>query len=724
VSDGRGREGERERQRERGRGRGRERERDADGLIHGRIRVHPAGYGFVERDDGEEDVFVAARERGLAMDGDRVAVVTWPGYKGTEGRVETVLARGRAKLTGTLRLAGRHATLEPDDPRVQGTVALPEGAGGAHEGQAVVAEILRYPEAAGQALVARVLTVLGDPDDPRTEVAKVILCADIPDAFSDESQMAAARAPREVGPEDLVDRVDLRDRDFVTCDPETARDFDDAVCVEPGVGAGWRLWVAVADVSHYVRAGSALDREARARGCSVYLPDRAIPMLPHELSAGICSLNPEVDRLAMVCRLDVSPSGEVADPTICAAVIRSRARLDYAGTAAALAGDFRGPRARYRDHLAHLERMAACAARLRARREARGALDFNLEQAVVVLDDDDPRRVRDVRRSKPSEEIKRAYGIVEDFMLAANEAVAAFFHKRGLDAVWRVHDKPDERRIEEFATFAEAYGVALSPAQAADPRELRQVVERLRGMPAERALSFLLLRSLKQASYDVVNIGHYGLAASDYVHFTSPIRRYPDLIVHRLLKRQLHLEGLPGGGRNQPTPPARAVLAEMAAESSAHERRAMEAEREVVDMYRAHLMRERVGDELDGTITGVASFGFFVSITEPFVEGLVRIAELGRDFYDFDAERLRIVGRRSGRAFALGDPVRVRVASVSVARRRIELALAGTAREGATGELPTTRAETRKRSRRPHGGPRRTRPEGGRRGRKGPRRAR
>jgi ribonuclease R len=392
---------------------------------------------------------------------------------------------------------------------------------------------------------------------------------------------------------------------------------------------------------------------------------------------------------------------------LCAAVIRSRARLDYAGVAAALGGDLRGSRSRYREHLQHLHRMVDCAVRLRKRREARGALDFNLEQAQVVLDEDDPRRVRDVRRSRATPEVKQAYGIVEDYMLAANEAVAAFFRERKLDTIWRVHDKPDEARIEEFAALAESYGIVVRPEQAAAPRALRGVILSLAGRPMERALSFMLLRSLKQATYDVVNIGHFGLASSDYLHFTSPIRRYPDLVVHRLLKRQLHLEGLPSGGLRHAPAPSRAQLETLAAEASAHERRAMEAEREVVDMYRAYLMRDRLGEELAGTVSAVTSFGLFVAVDEPFVEGLVRLAAIGGDFWEFDEDRLRLFGRRSGRAFALGDEVRVRVESVSVARRRIELALVAGGSDSATSRR-VGEPGRRRRARSPDGGVART----------------
>jgi ribonuclease R len=646
------------------------------GQVTGQLRVHPAGYGFVVRDDGEDDVFVAARHRENALDGDRVALTTWLGYKGTEGHVEEVLARGRAKVTGTLRGHGRGAHLEPDDPRILASsaqVSLEGGAGHAKDGQAVVVEITRYPRSADEPLTGRVARVLGDPDDPRTEVEKIIVCADIPDEFPDEVRAAGERAPTMVRPEDLVDRVDLRSRAFLTIDPETARDFDDAVCVEDGDQPGHaRLWVAVADVSHYVRPGSALDREARIRGCSVYLPNRAIPMLPEQLSSGMCSLNPEVDRLAMVARMEVGPKGHVSDPYFCAAVIRSRARLDYPGVAAALAGDLRGPRARYREFLPALKQMAEVSARLRHVRSERGSLDFDLPEAKVVLDDDDPKRVRDVVKSRANPEVKGAYQLIEDFMLAANEAVARHFRGRRLDTMWRVHDIPSDERLEQFAEIAHAFGLSFDPEDGRTPRKLRDFLETLRGKPQEPALNFLLLRALKQAVYDVINVGHFGLAAPDYVHFTSPIRRYPDLIVHRLLKHALKGDGLPAGGP-PPSLLSRETIQEMAGEASRCERRAMEAEREVVDLYRAVLMRDRVGDEFEGRIAGVASFGFFVQIDVPFVEGLVKVSTLGGDAYNFDENAMRLVGARSGRAFSLGDTVKVRIENVSVSRRKIDL---------------------------------------------------
>jgi ribonuclease R len=319
--------------------------------------------------------------------------------------------------------------------------------------------------------------------------------------------------------------------------------------------------------------------------------------------------------------------------------------------------------------------MQALAKRLRAQRDRRGSLDFDIPEAVVLLDEDDPRRVRDVRRSRGLPEVKEAYRLVEDFMLAANEAVARFFKSRGLDTLWRVHEPPSLERLEEFAALAESFGLRMAAEEGRSPRKLRDFLEKLKGRPMERSLSFLLLRALKQAVYDVVNVGHFGLAAPEYLHFTSPIRRYPDLVVHRLLKLQLRAEGLPAGGVKQAAPPPREELQRWAADSSGYERRAMEAEREVVDMYRAFLMRDRVGDEYDGTVVGVTSFGIFVEIADPFVEGLVKADRLGEEPFEFDERTVRLVGRRSGRSFALGDEVRVRIENVSVPRRKIDLAL-------------------------------------------------
>ncbi|HXT99642.1 MAG TPA: ribonuclease R, partial [Polyangia bacterium] len=648
--------------------------------LSGRIKIHPAGYGFVVPDDKSEDVHVSARNRGAAMDADTVEIEAWPAVRGVEGRVLRVLARGRAKITGQLARRGKEQVLQPDDPRIAGPVTLRGPIPNAPDGIAVVAEITRYPDVPDGPIEATVLKVLGDADDPRTEVEKVLAVADVEESFPDEVARIADGVPTEVRDADRVDRTDLRDVPFTTIDPETARDFDDAVAIESLPHGGTRLWVAVADVSHYVREGSPLNAEALRRGCSIYLPNRAIPMLPEPLSAHICSLVPEEDRLAMVVRIDLDKQANPVASEFFTAVIHSRARLDYPGVAAALAGDTRGKRKKYEPFLPALRAMDSIARQMRVARIARGALDFDLPEPFIELDHDDPRLVRAIRKSRRDPGERQAYSMIEEFMLAANEAVARSFHARNEDTVWRIHDAPDRGRLEEFAVLAQHYGIAIDVDAARTPAGLKVVLDRLRGHPAEKALSFQLLRSLKQATYDVVNLGHFGLASSDYLHFTSPIRRYPDLIVHRLLKSRLAGEGKPAGGFKSPTVapvPDRSALQKMAADSSFSERAAMEVEREVVDLYRAFFLRDRIGDVFEGVISGVTGFGVFVVVDDPFVEGLVRVEALSDDYYVYDEASCRLVGRRSGRMFALGDSVRVEVQSVSVVRRKVDFALAG-----------------------------------------------
>lgn len=645
-----------------------------DGRTIGRITVHPAGYGFVATAEGT--VFVPAKYRGTSLDGDQVAVDTWPGVRGTEGQVIEVLKRGRARLTGILRRVGRAIYLEPDDPRIAadfGRVGIDEANYG-KDGDAVVVEITRYPDAARKELAGKVAKVLGDPEDPRTEIEKIIAVAAIPVEFPDDVLAQAKNTPQELTSADLADRIDLRDRRFCTIDPETARDFDDALCIEDGPHGGPRVWVAVADVAHYVRWNDPLDREAALRGVSTYLPDRVIPMLPKELSANICSLNPLVDRCAMVVRLDYTDEGEVVDVGYQAAAIRSKGRLDYPGVAAALEGDFRGRRQEYKQWIDELTRLNDLARILRAKRRARGALDLEIAEAKVVLDADDPLLVRDVVKAKGDPAVKQAYQLVEEFMIAANEAVGAFFRKRNLPTVWRVHAPPDPDRVATLAELLAAYGIKVDVEEATTPLGMKAVLDKINEKPGAQALSFLLLRTLTQAVWDTVPIGHFGLASGDYLHFTSPIRRYPDLLVHRLLKHQLHRDGnASGGGYSKPAPEIE-TLAQLAADSSHFERRAMEAEREAVSMYRAYLMRDQVGQEFPGTVSAVTSFGAFVEIDEPFVEGLIKLDSLGEPF-EYDEVHMRLSGKRTGMSIELGDKVTVEINNVSVIRRRIDFTL-------------------------------------------------
>lgn len=640
----------------------------------GRITVHPAGYGFVSTLDGT--VFVPAKYRGTSLDGDEVAVDTWPGVRGTEGRVTEVLKRGRARLTGILRRVGRAVYLEPDDPRIAadfGRVGIDDSTYG-KDGDAVVIEITRYPDPVNKLLGGKVLKVLGDPEDPRTEIEKILTVAVIPIEFPEDVIGQAERTPQELTAADLADRIDLRDRRFCTIDPETARDFDDALCIEDGPHGGPRVWIAVADVAHYVRWNEPLDREATIRGVSVYLPDRVIPMLPHQLSANICSLNPLVDRCAMVVRLDYTDAGDIVDVGYAAAAIKSKARFDYPGVAAALDGDLRGSREQYRPWVGELTRLNTLAKNLRARRRARGALDLELSEPKVVLDADDPLLVRDVVKAKGDPAVKQAYQLVEEFMIAANEAVGSFFRKRSAPTVWRVHAPPNPDRVAQLAELLGAFGIKVDVEEAVTPLGMKAVLDQINDKPGAQAFSFLVLRTLTQAVWDTVPIGHFGLASGDYLHFTSPIRRYPDLLVHRLLKHHLHREGHASGGGYAKEPPDIEALSQLARDSSIHERRAMEAEREAVSMYRAYIMRDQIGEKFEGIVSAVTSFGAFVEIEEPFVEGLIKLDSLGEPF-DFDEVHMRLSGKRTGRSLELGDKVMVEINNVSVLRRRIDFTL-------------------------------------------------
>jgi ribonuclease R len=648
-------------------------------LVTGRIKVHPDGFGFVVPEDGSEDVHINRRSRGTAMDSDRVEVEWRVGARGLEGRVTAVLERGRGKITGEMVGHGPSLRFQPDDPRITEPVVLRGGVGSLRPGIAVVAEVVAYPSEANAAIEVSLVKILGTPESPRTEIEKILACGDIEDEFPPAVAQAAERTPKEVQEADLRDRADLRDVPFMTIDPETARDFDDAVALQILPGGIHRLWVAVADVSHYVAEGTALDKEARQRGCSLYLPDRAIPMLPEALSAHMCSLVPDEDRLAMVVRIDYDQNLGVRETDFCAAVIHSRARLDYPGVAAALAGKATGKYKKYEPHLSTLKALDALARRLRERRQQKGALDLDLPQVVVELDRDDPALVRDIRRSRRDPGERHAYAMIEEFMLAANLAVGASFEERGEPTMWRIHPAPTIEKMQMFVAMAERYGLAIKEDEARTPEGLAAVLKRLQGHPAEKALSFQLLRSLKQATYDANNVGHFGLAAPAYLHFTSPIRRYPDVVVHRLLKRRLAGLGKPAGGFApwpRGTNVSKADLAVVATESSFSERKAMEIEREVVDLYRAFYMRDRVGDVLAGSVSGVANFGLFVVADQPFIEGLVRTEHLTPDdFYDYDEVACRLQGRRSACHFALGDRVEVEVLSVSVARRQVDLRL-------------------------------------------------
>jgi ribonuclease R len=626
-------------------------------LFAGRLHANPAGFAFCVGDEpDDEDVYVPAIGVRPAMHGDRVLVrVERSRRRGRmEGRVVKVLERGTSRVVGVYRRGRRAGVVVPQEQRITTPIVVPTGEdGGAADGSMVVAEIVRHPTLAAEA-EARITAVLGPADDPRVETEAVIAAHDLPRDFPAEVLVAARRVPQTVPDSAIAGRLDLRGLPIVTIDGENARDFDDAVLVEEH-GAGWRLTVAVADVAHYVRAGSPLDVEARARGTSVYFPDRVLPMLPEPLSNGICSLRPDEDRLVKAVRMEFDARGRQVGATFHDAVIRSAARLTYTQVRQALVDGDAEVRAALGALIEPLERGEALARLLMARRRKRGAIDFDLPEAEVILD----------LRGRPDQIVRAersiAHQMIEEFMLAANEAVARELARRKLPFLHRVHEPPAPESVRELARFLEGFGLRLRvDGDRTAPAAFAAVLKHAAGRPEERLVNTVLLRSMKQARYAPEALGHFGLATDSYTHFTSPIRRYPDLVVHRIL-----------AGERPPSD-----LGAIAEESSRRERVAMDAEREVVQLKKIQFMQDKVGESYDGFVSGVAPFGAFVELKDVFVDGLVHVTTLGDDFYDYLEREHCLRGRRTQRRLRVGDPVKVTVAGVSIERRQIDFTLA------------------------------------------------
>lgn len=629
--------------------------------VIGIVRRKREGYGFLSRLDGEgEDLFLPPYEAQHLMDGDRVRVRIVPGRYGRDvAEVVEILEHVRRQLLGTYRSRRKIAWIEPLDPMLPERIPVPLRREIA-DGSIVKAELVRHFEEGG--LRAEVVGIAGKPGDPRLEILEIAYRRGFSDAFPPRVLAEARAVPQRVTAKDEAGRVDLREVPLVTIDGPDARDFDDAVYART-VPGGFRLIVAIADVAHYVRPGSALDEEAFLRGTSVYFPGLVLPMLPPELSNGICSLNPGEERLCMVVDMFFDHRGVRRTAELYEAVMRSHARCTYQEVAALL----RGERTRLEPFGPILRSAAKLAARLRERRLERGALDFDLPESKIRLGPD----------GKPEgigvEERTEAHRMIEEFMLAANEAVATHFDRLGLPTIYRVHDVPDPEKLEAFARLGRAVGIEIQPTEGGlGPAEIAAVLKRIETSPQKKALHMLLLRAMMQATYASENIGHYGLASEYYLHFTSPIRRYPDLSVHRLLKEHWGRRGRIPGIRQLAS--ITEELEAVAVHSSEMERAAMEAEREADRFLKCLYMEDRVGERFDATIVGVAEFGLFAEIDELLVEGLIRGEEIGTHFR-FDEERLRLVFPRANRAFGIGEKIRVEVAAVDVSRRQIHLAL-------------------------------------------------
>jgi len=629
-------------------------------LAVGELSVHPDGFGFVTPETGGKDIYLTAANLKEAWHGDRV-VVRIEGSRGRrrEGRVIRILERQLKEVIGLLCRADETYFVAPEDEHlIFNLIIAPEQLNGAAPDQVVRAAVTHYPTGRLNPQGA-VIEVLGAMEDAEVQTRLVILKHGIPDQFPREVLAEGEKISPDFSPRALQDRLDLRQLPMVTIDGEHARDFDDGVCVEKNPGGAYTLYVSIADVSHYVAPDSALDREAWERGNSVYFPQRAVHMLPPNLATDICSLKPDEDRLAVTVILEYDRRGRLQKQKFARTVVRNHARLTYL-----LVNDLLDPKNRrlrggFRPFLKMLTWMAELTRLLRERRAERGSLLMSLPEAEVVLDDKgwpvDVRRV----------DLLVSHQIIEEFMIAANEAVALYL---GEPSLLRVHERPDAAKMAAFRTYLKSLGFALPREAHRDPRALRGFLDEVRQTPLAPMVQLMLLRSLKQARYAGENLGHFGLATEWYTHFTSPIRRYPDLLVHRLLLARLT-------GKKPPFSLDPEDLEVQAQHLNKRERVGIEGEREMLARMQVRCLAHRVGETFTGRITGVNAFGFFVSLNETYAEGLVRLVDLPNDYYKYDESGQRLLGRKTRRSFALGDPVTVKVAHVDIRRRHVNLVL-------------------------------------------------
>jgi ribonuclease R len=680
------------------------------GEVEGTVLGHRDGHGFVRRDDGEPDIYLSPQEMHSVLHRDRVRVrVTRLDRKGRpEGRILDIVERRRTPIIGRLLLENGVWLVAPEDRRFGQDILIPKNAiAQASAGQVVAIELTEPPSMFSQP-VGRVTEVLGEIDDPGMEIEIAVRKYDVPHRFSNEALAQAAALPDQVRPVDSRHRVDLTDVALVTIDGEDARDFDDAVYCEPfkrGRGktafTGWRLVVAIADVSHYVRDGEALDNDARERATSVYFPRRVIPMLPERLSNGLCSLNPDEDRLCMVCDMLVSSEGEIDAYQFFPALMRSQARLTYTEVAAALANS-RGAEAQKRRALMpHLLNLHEVYRALLKRRQIRGAIDFESVETQIVCDDNG--RIEKIVPRIRTE----AHRLIEESMLAANVCAADFIRQAGHPSLYRVHEGPTPEKRTAVQSYLRALGLGLSLSDDPSPAEFQAIAQATRDRVDAAQIHAMLLRSMQQAIYTGTNSGHFGLAYEAYTHFTSPIRRYPDLLVHRVIKALLAGKRyqLSGSARDDADPgvPRRGAKAvdqqspadpwqQAGAHCSAMERRADEASRDVEAWLKCRYMREHLGEEYAGTVSAAVSFGLFVTLDELHVEGLVHITELGGEYYRFDEVRQELRGERTGMRFAVGSRLRIQVSRVDLDGRKIDFRLVNDAAVDAALPRPTRKS--------------------------------
>jgi ribonuclease R len=640
-------------------------------LVVGRLQANAGGFGFIVPEHPEQterkDVYVPAAGLSEALHGDRVVVrVERRSEKGLEGRIIRILERSQQTVVGRFEVdpAGLGFVV-PFDKRMTTDVHVPRGdRSSAEAGEMVLVEITRWPTAT-RGPVGRVIEVIGRVEEPGVDTKVIIRKYGIPDTHTDEAVEEAKHLGRVVHERDVHGRTDFRSLPTVTIDGEHARDFDDAITISLLPNGHYWLGVHIADVSHYVRPDSVLDEEAHERGTSVYFPERAVHMFPAELATGLCSLNPHVDRLVQSCLMEVNKLGNVVRYEIHDGVINSDARMTYTAVNAILTERDEATIAAYTSLVPMFEFMQDLYEVLRKRRRRRGAIDFDLPETEVILSE-----YGVIEAIIPSER-NVAHRIIEEFMLLANETVAAHLVSRDTPALHRVHEPPDLKKVEEFETFVTTLGHSLAArGRALTPKHFQRLIERVRGTPEERPIAALMLRTMQKARYDPASLGHFGLATEHYTHFTSPIRRYPDLVVHRMLREARH---------SAVTPARRAELAEDLPETARHtsevERRADEAERELIQWKKVRFMADKLGEEYAGYVTGVAPFGLFVELTEHFVEGLVHISSMADDYYRFVEQQHVLRGENTKKVYRLGDRVAVQVVRVDMEKRQIGLGL-------------------------------------------------
>jgi len=634
-------------------------------LIAGRVEGHPDGFGFVVPEEGE-DLYLGPHEMRKVLHGDRVVVrESGVDHRGrAEAKIVEVIERVNTRVVGRLNREHGILFVQPSERRISQNIHVAaEDVGGARAGQVVVAELTVQPDGRTEP-VGRIVEVLGEAADPGIEIEIALRKHDLPFKFSAAAEQLAAKYPETPRGGDLGGREDLRPLELVTIDGETARDFDDAVYCEK-TREGFRLIVAIADVSHYVRDGDALDTEARERGNSVYFPRRVIPMLPERLSNGLCSLNPDVERLCMACDMAIGPKGEIGKYRFYPAVMRSRARLTYTVVAAALKNPQGEASRALEGLLPRLQLLDQLFRALLKAREERGAIDFETIETQFIFDEGN--RLLRIDRVERND----AHRIIEECMLAANVCSSDFLSSREHPALYRVHEGPTPVKLKALREFLKGFGLQLAGGDKPTAKHYAKLLETVRKRPDVQLLQTVLLRSLQQAQYSPENVGHFGLAYEHYTHFTSPIRRYPDLLIHRSIKAVL------AGSRYKP-----GNWADLGAHCSQTERRADEATREVASWLKCYYMRDRVGEEFEGSVSAVTGFGIFVALDDFYVEGLVHISELGQDYFQFDATRHQLVGDRTRKQFRLADRVRVKIARVDLETSRIDFLLAGDSASG------------------------------------------